>query len=93
MSNKPAGEDALNDLHTALAKVLTEAVKGDDCSAAVLSVARGFLKDNSITCAPDAGNATGALERALSEKRSASQRLMPDDLKDALDNLGGVRVN
>lgn len=93
MSSKPAGETALNTLHEELAKVLTEAVKGEGCSAAVLSVARGFLKDNSITCAPDAGNATGKLEEALAAKADASKGLMPDDLKAALDEVSGMRVN
>lgn len=91
--SKPATEAALNGLHEALATMLTTAIKGNDCPAAVLAVARGFLKDNEITCVPDENNKMGELEKALAEKSGRAAGLMPDELKDALDNLGGVRVN
>ena len=40
--------EAAEVLHTALAKALLERIKSGDCTAADLSVARQFLKDNGI---------------------------------------------
>ncbi len=39
----------LEDLHSLIARKLTDMVKGEECNAAVLNVARQFLKDNNIT--------------------------------------------
>lgn len=78
MAKKTASEDALGDLHSALAKVLTDAVKngvtvldkdGNEvsvtCPAAVLNAARQFLKDNGIECQPQEHNPLGELARSM----------------------------
>jgi alanine-alpha-ketoisovalerate/valine-pyruvate aminotransferase len=72
-----ATSDALGSLHEELAKVLTKAIKEgvpmkDDegnvyvapAPAAILNVARQFLKDNNIDCAPEATNPIGLLKEA-----------------------------
>lgn len=57
MSKTSAKENELGDLHSALAKILKEQVNLRDengkCNAAILNVARQFLKDNGIDAAPE----------------------------------------
>jgi hypothetical protein len=60
-----ASEEALSELHGALAKEFTTMLKGGDLQASTLNVIRQFLKDNEIT-APQTpksplGDLTGAL--------------------------------
>lgn len=50
-------------------------------SAAVLTVAAKFLKDNNITCAPAEDNEMGELQRTLTE-RQAKLRGKPMDAAD-----------
>ena len=46
---KLASEEALGDLHVALAKALQKVVSGNSATAADLSAAAKFLKDNGIS--------------------------------------------
>ncbi|WP_285401094.1 hypothetical protein [Luteibacter sp. ME-Dv--P-043b] len=66
-----ASKKALGDLHTALAKTLKDAIDTMDMSdkgnAAILNVARQFLKDNGIEAVPAEGSPTGALAAKLNE--------------------------
>ncbi|WAW10010.1 hypothetical protein NB640_12445 [Oxalobacter vibrioformis] len=45
---KAAPKEKLGELHTALAEVLLAEIKKDETPAAILNVARQFLKDNGI---------------------------------------------
>jgi hypothetical protein len=58
MSNKkPAPEGDMSKLHADLAKTLSEFLREmEEPNAALLNVARQFLRDNDITCDPDAPN-------------------------------------
>lgn len=47
--SKKASQDALSDLHAALAKALADKIRDGTATAADLAVAKGFLKDNGIT--------------------------------------------
>jgi hypothetical protein len=44
----------LEDIHTALASSLLQRIQEGTATATDLNVARQFLKDNGIDCAPDA---------------------------------------
>lgn len=79
MSNNKASEEELSKLHKALAEVLTELIKSGEASAAELSVARQFLRDNNIDCIPKKGNPLGSLMEALP---------FPDE-----DGVEGEKVN
>ena len=73
-----ATSDALGNLHDLLANTLAQAIKegvpvvnqetGEvtkaPAPAAILNVARQFLKDNNIDCAPEATNPLGLLKEA-----------------------------
>jgi hypothetical protein len=51
MANRPpASEDALNDLHAVVARVLKERILSGEAAAADISNAIKFLKDNGINC-------------------------------------------
>lgn len=59
-----ADHDALCSLHGELARVLTKAIQNpgeDGPQAAILSVARQFLKDNKIEAVPVKGSPLGEL--------------------------------
>lgn len=56
-----ATEELLNALHGALASDLMKKIKEGTASAAELSTAVRFLKDNGITSLPGAGGPTDAL--------------------------------
>ena len=59
-------------------------------SAAVLTAAMKFLKDNNITCAPSKDNAVGELERAMQEreeKRAARKAALAPKPADFLEGL------
>lgn len=77
-----ASEETLGKLHNALAKALTDRVNSADSAAADLAVAARFLKDNGITCSPEADNALGELEKALAAKRSRSKVITEQDRAD-----------
>ena len=66
-----ASSKTLEDLHSALADVLTKALKtpegGEAPSAPVMSVARQFLKDNGVEALPVPGSSLGNLVQALPE--------------------------
>lgn len=51
--SKKASEDALGDLHGALAEVFLHKLRSGEVTAADLSVIRQFLKDNGITADPN----------------------------------------
>ena len=87
-----ATNDAMGELHDALAKYLTDVIKNGEtvekrgekkkvpASAAMLNVARGFLKDNSIECDPDyKSRPVGKLTEALAEynKRQEEEEDLP----------------
>lgn len=76
--NKRASEDSLGDLHSKLAEVLTDAIKNGvtildkegvahtvAAPAAILNVARQFLKDNGIDTVPTVNSPLGDLAKSL----------------------------
>jgi hypothetical protein len=62
-----AQPETLNDLHEQLAQQLLSMIRGGDASAAVLNVARQFLKDNNIDADAKAGLPLKALEETLGD--------------------------
>lgn len=60
-----ASQEALEELHGALAKLLAERIKSGTASAADLAVARQFLKDNGIDAIPKEGSPLGDLVNSL----------------------------
>lgn len=66
-----ASKDALGTLHSAIANKLTEAIEQMDADtkglAAILNVARQFVKDNGIEALPAVGSPVGNLASKLSE--------------------------
>jgi len=60
-----ASSDALNDLHGVLAEELAKRIKDGSATAADLSVARQFLKDNSIDSIPTKGSPLANLRDSL----------------------------
>jgi hypothetical protein len=58
-------------------------------SAAILTVAAKFLKDNNITCVPSKDNAIGALEAKVKEREAkrAERRATQSDLKEATADM------
>lgn len=83
-----ATEDTLGELHTQLAQTLTDLVKADGTSAAVLAVAAKFLKDNNITCTPATDNALGELEAQMRAKRQKAQLTAKE--RQELAAVGGI---
>lgn len=55
-------------------------------SAAIIAAATKFLKDNNITCAPEADNAMGELVERLKNKQKAKASRMA--IRDAQDDMG-----
>lgn len=84
--SKPASEAALGELHAVVATALKDRICADGASAADISNAIKFLKDNSITCVVEKGSALDELKEQLEEKGKA---MTPDqlDLASALDQL------
>ena len=64
MSAKDTLKETLQALHTELAKKLLARVKDGTATAADLSVARQFLKDNNIDAVPDEGTPLADLARS-----------------------------
>ena len=66
-----ASKESLEALHTAIAVKLTESINaipaGEKGLAALLNVARQFVKDNGIEALPTPGSPTGGLVAKLSE--------------------------
>jgi hypothetical protein len=66
-----ASKESLGALHTAIAEKLTEAISEMPSDgkglAALLSVARQFVKDNGIEAVPAPGSATKALTEKLNQ--------------------------
>jgi len=74
MAGKTASEEALNELHQALSDVLTDSLKrkyydqmGDEipAPAAILNVARQFLKDNGVEASAEVITETFNLTNVL----------------------------
>ncbi|KWS03760.1 hypothetical protein AZ78_1309 [Lysobacter capsici AZ78] len=69
--SKAASKGALEALHNKLATTLAEALDGLDASekgtAAILNVARQFLKDNNVEAAPREGQPLGALAEKVAQ--------------------------
>ena len=78
-SKKPASEGRANEIHDVLVKSLKDALDGMDKgepNAALLNVARQFLRDNDITCNPSTPNPE--LD-ALAERMSKENEDLDDD--------------
>lgn len=88
MAKNSAAEGELGNLHNVLATVLIEALRNKDmCTAAVMNAARGFLKDNDITCRIEDGSKLGELEDELKRQGPEAGRVGDDTLRDALDDV------
>lgn len=64
-NTKRASQDALDDLHGALAVALKQKIADGTATAADLNVARQFLKDNGIDSIPTKDNPLGGLLQSL----------------------------
>jgi hypothetical protein len=66
-----ASKESLEALHSAIATKLTESIEKMDSSekglAALLNVARQFVKDNGIEAVPAPGSALGGLTEKLTQ--------------------------
>lgn len=103
-----ANEDELGNLHTKVARTLSDMLDGDVIpaeydeegqelapeiktkpSAAILTVAAKFLKDNNITCTPSKENALGELEEKLKANRAQreARRVKQADLVGADESM------
>jgi hypothetical protein len=71
MAKNAATEDALGELHATVARVLTSAIatQGEEVTAATLSVAVTFLKNNNITADPSSNAELAELTAALAARR------------------------
>lgn len=102
-----ANEKTLGDLHAAVAKVLTDALQGQQVagyldpetgeevpgqvippSAAIITVAAKFLKDNNITCEPAEDNELGALRDAMAERQRKLRGLDKADRAAISESVG-----
>ena len=63
-------EKKLSDLHSQLTDKLLEKIRDPEVKASDLNVARQFLKDNNIDCAPTDNNSIGKLAEELPFKLS-----------------------
>lgn len=63
-----ATSETLGSLHEALTKQLLDRINAGEATAADMAVARGLLKDNSITCIPKESSAISELEKRLAER-------------------------
>ncbi|WYM31388.1 terminase small subunit [Stenotrophomonas phage Stm18] len=88
MAANSATEGSLGSLHNVLAEVLINALRNpDQCTAAVMNAARGFLKDNDITCRIEDGSKLGELEDELNKQGPGSTPVEDKTLQDALDDV------
>lgn len=65
MTKKTASEEALELLHASLANQLAKKIESGEATAADLSVARQFLKDNGIDAVPTSGSPLDGLRNTL----------------------------
>ena len=79
-----ATESQLSTLHNAIATHLTERIEGGEASAAEISAAISFLKNNNITCAPSDDNALGELEKIMEARRAKRNPPVLPDFHEAL---------
>ena len=70
MSNENKTEKKLSELHNKLTDVLLDKIRDPDVKASDLNVARQFLKDNNIDCAPTESNNMAKLAEELPFKLS-----------------------
>ncbi len=75
-----ASDKELGALHATVAKVLTQAISGEECSAAVLSVAVTFLKNNNITASPTDNAELAELNKQLAQRRAQGKERLKADL-------------
>lgn len=88
MAKNAAGEGQLGALHDVLATVLMEALKNPDtATAAVMNAARGFLKDNDITCRIEDGSKLGELQDVLNQQGPGTAVVEDPELAAALDDV------
>lgn len=79
-----ATDKALGELHATVARVLTSAISSEEVpSAAVLSAAITFLKNNNITASPTDNAELAELNRKLVERRKEGK----DNLRSQLDQV------
>ena len=87
-----ANETALGDLHSKVADVLARMLDGQalpsgeriEPSAAVITSAIQFLKNNSVTCVPEQGDAIESLRAKIAqreERRKVRREITIDDLR------------
>ncbi len=76
-----ASTELMQLLHDKVVADLLKRIEDGTATAADLSVARGLLKDSSITCIPAAGTALGDLEEKLSAKREARETRRKERLR------------
>jgi hypothetical protein len=87
-----ADETALGDLHSKVADVLARMLDGQalptgeriEPSAAVITSAIQFLKNNSVTCVPEQGDAIEGLRAKIAqreERRKVRREITIDDLR------------
>lgn len=93
-----ATQEALSELHGAIAKELTRRITENEASAADIGAAIKFLKDNHITAAIEDNSTLSDLKKKLDEKMAArSGKVVPlkpvpatpsdEDVDDVLDGL------
>lgn len=83
-----ASEEALGNLHAAIAGGLLTRLRSNDATASDYSNAIKFCKDNNITCTPGASSALDALQKEL--ERAGGAELTPEDEADieaAMDRI------
>lgn len=89
-----ASTDELGLLHAAVAKILRDRIDKDEASAADISAAIKFLKDNSITAVIEDNSALASLQEKLKKRRErnttatpASAPVTSDEVADALKDF------
>lgn len=89
-----ASTDELGLLHAAVAKILRDRIDKDEASAADISAAIKFLKDNSITAVIEDNSALASLQEKLKKRRERNATVTPtaapvtsDEVADAADGF------
>jgi len=70
MSQSAATEQALGELHTAIAHRITTEINKDEIDPRFIQAGIKFLSDNKITCVAHKSNALGELERNLNRRKT-----------------------
>lgn len=73
-----ATEASLSDLHGALSEALSTLIKSKEVTASELNVARQFLKDNKIECAPGTGGKFDTLVNTMATLTSDDEESYPN---------------